>query len=113
MCKHFSIHTWPRYVYGRKEGVQKLTQEFPRVTRGSLIQQQVQNSLELTGFSKAVDTSKQFADTTCMTMLEGNLKTFDANSFRAVRVLQRSFQNEDKFLILDYNDGSDGSQLLF
>ena len=111
-CKHFGIHSCPRYVDGRKEGVEKLAQEFPRVTRESLIRQQVQNSLEIGGFSKAIDTAKQFTDTTYIDNVRRKFKNIrrpDGHSFKAVQILQKSFEKEAKFLIFDYNDGSEGS----
>ena len=112
MCKHFGIHNCARYVDGRKEGVEKLAQEFPRVTRESLIRQQVQNSLKTGGFSKAVYTAKPFTDTTYIDNVRRKFKNIQrpyGHSFKAVQVLQRSFENEQKFLIFDYNDGSDWS----
>ena len=107
--KHFGIHSCPRYVDGRKEGVEKLAREFLRVTRESL-RQQVQNSLETGGFSKTVDTKKHLTDTTYIDNVRWKFKNIrrpHGHSFKAVQVLQRSFENEDKFLIFDYNDGSE------
>ena len=88
-----------------KEGCRKnLAQEFPRVTKESLIQKQVQNSLESGGFSKVVDTAKQFTDTTYIDNVRQkfkNIRLSDGHSFKAAQVLQRSFEYGDKFLIFD------------
>ena len=93
-------------------GVLHLQPVFPRVTRESLIREQVQNSLETGGFSEAVDAAKQFTDTTYIDYVRRkfkNIQRSDGYCLKVVQVLQRSFENEDKFLIFDYNDGSDCS----
>ena len=111
-CKHFGTHSCPVRVDGRKEGVEKLAKEFPRVTREGLIRQQVQNSLENGGFDKAVGTARQFSDTTYIDNVRRKVKNTrrpDGHSFNAVQILKNSFEKEDKFLIYDFNDGSDGS----
>ena len=72
----------------------------------------MQNSLETGGFSKAVDAAKQFMDTTYIDYVRRkfkNIRRSDGHCLKVVQVLQRSFENEDKFLIFDYNDGSDCS----
>ena len=42
-----------------------------------------------------------------------NIRRPDGHSFRAVQVLLRSFDNECKIFIFDYNDGLDGSPDFF
>ena len=98
-CEHCSIRSCPRYVHGRKKGLEQLDQEFLWVTRESLIRQQVKTLEDLVKFL----------------IQENNLNIQwpDGCSFKAVQVLLRSLDNEYKILIFDYNDGSDGSPDFF
>lgn len=64
----------------RKDGVKNLAQENSRVTRESLIWQQVHNSLETGGFSKVVDIVTQFKGTICTDHVGRNLLMFYYNN---------------------------------
>ena len=58
--KYCGICSCPRYVHGRKEGVEQLAQDF----LCHLIRQQIQNSFETGGLSKVADAAKQFKHST-------------------------------------------------
>ena len=80
MCEHFGIHRCLRHMAERKEGVEKLVQGIPQVTRECFIWQQVHNAVETGGFSKAVETVTQFVFTTYIDNVGQNLLTFDYNN---------------------------------
>lgn len=93
--KHCRICSCPRYVHGRKEGVEQLAQDFLCVTlQGSKYK-----------------TPLRLEDLVKLLMQRNNLNI--RRSFKAVQVLLRSFDNEYKILIFDYNDGLDGSPDFF
>ena len=89
-----------------------MTEKFPRVTREALIRQQVQNSIERGSYSEAVTEARNFTDVRYIDNLRRKSKASrrpDGHSFKAVEVLQNNFEKDDKFLIFDFNDGSDGN----
>ena len=111
-CKHHGEHTCPKEILGRKENIDKLAEKFPRVTREALIRQQVQNSIERGSYSDAVTEARNFTDVRYIDNLRRKSKASrrpDGHSFKAVEVLQNNFEKDDKFLIFDFNDGSDGN----
>ena len=61
----------------RKEDVEKIVYEIPRVTRECLIRHQVHNSLEIGGFSKAADTITQLMDTAYIENVGQNFLIFN------------------------------------
>ncbi|XP_066936070.1 uncharacterized protein [Clytia hemisphaerica] len=111
-CKHHGEHTCPKEILGRKEDINQLAEQFPRVTREALIRQQVQNYIEKGSYSDAVAEARNFTDVRYVDNLRRKSKASrrpEGHSFKAVEVLKRNFEKDDKFLIFAFNDGSDGN----
>ena len=74
ICKHTGDHTCPKQVQGRKKDVEKLTEQFPSVTREMLIRQQVGNAVENGGFENGIAEARQYTDVRYEIVSEQKLK---------------------------------------
>ena len=113
ICKHTGDHTCPKQVQGRKKDVEKLTEQFPSVTREMLIRQQVGNAVENGGFENGIAEARQYTDVRYVDSVRTKAKAKrrpDGHSFQAIKRLKESFQPSDPFLIYDFDDGTDNSR---
>ena len=90
----------------------KKLQDNPKFSRESLIRQPVGSYVETGDISGALNEALKYSDTRYIDNRKSSvkkLKTPDGNCFQAVCMLKRKYGVQDKFLIYDINDGTDGS----
>ena len=90
----------------------KKLQDNPKLSRESLIRQSVGSYVETGDISGALNEALKYTDTRYIDNIKSSVKKPkrpDWHSFQAVHMLKWKYDIQDKFLIYDINDGTDGS----
>ena len=91
-------------------------QENPKLSRESLTRQSVGSYVETGDISGAPNQALKYADTRYIGNIKSSvkkLKRSDGPSFQAAHMLKQNYDIQDKFLIYDIDDGTDGAYHLF
>ena len=111
--KHHGVHTCTVAKKGRpdKDELMRQIQSNPRQTRESMVRQSIAQFVEAGDISGAVDRAACLTDVRYIDNLKAQEKRErrpDGHSFHAVEVLREKLVTQDKYLIFDLSDGSDG-----
>ena len=87
-------------------------QDNPKLSRESLIRQSVGSCIETGDIGGALNEALKYTDIRYIDNIKSSakkLKRPDGKSFQAAHMLKQKYDIQDKFLIYDINDGTDGS----
>lgn len=112
-CKHYGTHTCNMQIKGRpdKKSTKKNLTNNPKLTRESLIRQELQTCLEKGTYSDTVRKAKNYTDVTFIDNIKRKATSErrpQGHSFKAVETLHQNFSTEDRYLIFEFGDGGDG-----
>ena len=108
-CKHYGTHSCLLEQKDRNKDAEDIVRSFPRVMRESFIIQKVQQELEENYFYDAVKTAKSLTDKKFIANVrrkEKSRRRPDGHCFEAVKLLQKTYEQDDRFLLYSYSNSA-------
>ena len=94
-----------------KHSIESVNNKYPKLTRESIVRQEVQSLLEKKNYKIAVELLQKYTDTGYIDNIRKRTlvsRRPEGHSFKTVKILKDKFDTEDKYLIFEFSDGSDG-----